>query len=66
MFSTEDQIGRGDGRADFAMSLYDLFGMDFRLELSTRPAERVGTEAMWDRAEHALQTALERRGVPFV
>ena len=67
LFITDEQIlDEVMGVMDFAISLYDLFGMDFRLELSTRPAERVGEEAMWDRAEHALQTALERRGVPFV
>ncbi len=54
------------GVMDFAISLYELFDMDFRLELSTRPEQRVGDDAIWDRAEHALQTALERRGVPFV
>ena len=48
------------GVMDFAISLYELFDMDFRLELSTRPEQRVGDDAIWDRAEHALQTALER------
>jgi threonyl-tRNA synthetase len=67
LFVTEDQIvDEVIGVMDFATSLYELFDMDFRLELSTRPEQRVGDDALWDRAEHALQTALERRGVPFV
>ena len=34
-----------------------------RLELSTRPEKRVGTEAMWDRAEALLAKALDDKGV---
>ncbi len=67
LFITGDQIvDEVLGVMDFAISLYELFDMDFRLELSTRPEQRVGDDAIWDRAEHALHTALERRGVPFV
>ncbi len=67
LFITDDQIvDEVMGVMDFAISLYELFDMDFRLELSTRPEQRVGDDGMWDRAEHALQTALETRGVPFV
>ncbi len=29
------------------------------------PSSGVGDDGLWDRAEHALQTALEQRGVPF-
>ena len=38
------------------------FGFEPRLELSTRPEKRIGTEDMWDRAEAALQRALDNRG----
>ena len=40
---------------DFGFFIYDLFGFEPRLELSTRPEKRVGTDEMWDRAEAALQ-----------
>ncbi len=67
LFITPDQIlDEVIGVMDFATSLYELFEMEFRLELSTRPPVRVGDDAIWDRAEQALQTALEKRGVPFV
>ena len=36
-----------------------------RLELSTRPEERIGDDAMWDRAEDALTTALEQQGLQY-
>ena len=35
-----------------------MFGFEPRLELSTRPEKRIGTEEMWDRAEAALEGAL--------
>ena len=46
---------------DFGFFLYDLFGFDPRLELSTRPEKRIGSDEMWDRAESALEEALARR-----
>jgi threonyl-tRNA synthetase len=49
---------------DFGFFLYDLFGFEPRLELSTRPDERIGTDEMWDAAEAALEGALRRRGLP--
>jgi threonyl-tRNA synthetase len=46
--------------------LYATFGFDdVEIELSTRPAQRLGTDELWDQAEGALQSALERRGIAF-
>jgi len=50
---------------DFGFYLYDLFGFEPRLELSTRPPERIGTDAMWDAAEAALRGALDRQELPY-
>ena len=50
---------------DFGFFLYDLFGFEPRLELSTRPERRIGTDAMWDAAEGALEGALRARGLDF-
>ena len=36
---------------DFAAYLYDLFGMDAKFELSTRPEKKVGTDEEWDFTE---------------
>src|SRR3954447_11697770 len=66
VFCTEDQIEEEVLRClDFGFFIYDRFGLEPRLELSTRPDKRVGTEAMWDRAEAALQRALEGRGLEY-
>jgi threonyl-tRNA synthetase len=50
---------------DFGFFLYEIFGFEPRLELSTRPDERIGTDAMWDAAEAALEGALRTRGLDF-
>jgi threonyl-tRNA synthetase len=50
---------------DFAAFLYDLFGVEARFELSTRPEHKVGTDEEWDFTEGALRAALERRGIDY-
>src|SRR3954462_4057746 len=65
-FCTEDQIAEEVGYClDFGYFIYDQFGSSPRLELSTRPEKRVGTEEMWDKAEAALKAALEDRGMAY-
>jgi threonyl-tRNA synthetase len=66
IFCREDQIqDEVIGCLDFAFYLYKLFGLEPRLELSTRPPKRIGTDDMWDRAEGALKGALEHQGLAF-
>ena len=50
---------------DYASYLYDLFGMEARFELSTRPENKLGTDEEWDFTEGALRAALERRGIDY-
>jgi threonyl-tRNA synthetase len=59
----EDEIF---GCLDFASYLYELFGVEARFELSTRPEKKVGTDEEWDFTEGALRSALERRGIEHV
>src|SRR3954451_2367622 len=66
VFCTEDQIQEEVLRClDFGFFIYDVFGFEPRLELSTRPDKRVGSEEMWDRAEAALAEALDSRGLAY-
>jgi threonyl-tRNA synthetase len=58
----EDEIF---GCLDFAAFLYDLFSVEARFELSTRPDNKLGTDEEWDFTEAALRTALERRGLAY-
>jgi threonyl-tRNA synthetase len=53
------------GCLDYAKYLYDLFEMEARFELSTRPENKLGTEEEWDFTEAALQAALERRRIEY-
>ena len=50
---------------DFLDHVYGIFGFNFELELSTRPEKRLGDEALWDKAEAALEEALNRFGKPW-
>ena len=66
VFCTEEQIEEEVLRClDFGFYIYDLFGFEPRLELSTRPEKRVGSDDMWGRAEAALARALESRGLAY-
>jgi len=66
IFCTEEQIADEVNRClDFGYAIYDTFGLAPHLELSTRPEKRIGEEGMWDRAEAALESALDQRGAAF-
>ena len=66
IFCTEEQIPEEVQRClDFGFAIYDVFGFEPRLELSTRPDKRVGSDDMWDRAEAALERALVDKGLEF-
>ncbi|HEX2609396.1 MAG TPA: threonine--tRNA ligase [Gemmatimonadales bacterium] len=41
------------------------FGFELDFEVSTRPPERLGDDAIWDRAEAMLKRALERKEIPY-
>ncbi|HSS72245.1 MAG TPA: threonine--tRNA ligase, partial [Gaiellaceae bacterium] len=66
IFCTPEQIeDEIFGCLDFATYLYDIFGMNARAELSTRPEKKLGTDEEWDFTEGALRAALERRGLAY-
>jgi threonyl-tRNA synthetase len=54
----EDEIATCVELVDYV--LRQTFGIEYRLDLATRPPERLGDDAIWDRAEAALKRALER------
>jgi threonyl-tRNA synthetase len=66
IFCTAEQIeDEIFGCLDFASYAYELFGMEARFELSTRPEQKLGTDEEWDFTEAALKAALERRGIEY-
>jgi threonyl-tRNA synthetase len=50
---------------DLADYIYGTFGLQYRLDFSTRPQKRIGSDEVWDEAENALRNAIERRGLTF-
>lgn len=67
IFCTEGQI-QAEVAAFITLlfSVYEDFGFtDVFTKLSTRPEQRVGTDDQWDRAEAALQSALESGDLPW-
>ncbi len=66
IFCTEEQVQEEVVQClRFGFFLYELFGFAPRLELSTRPEKRIGSEEMWDRAEGALAGALQSEGLEY-
>jgi threonyl-tRNA synthetase len=66
VFCTEDQIQDEVAAClDFAFETYRIFGLEPHLELSTRPENRLGDDALWDHAEEALAKALEAQGLEY-
>lgn len=59
IFCTEDQVKEEVSRyLIFLKSVYDKFGFDYELHLSTRPEKYLGTVSLWDKAEKMLTDAL--------
>jgi len=66
IFCTEDQVKDEVVKClQFGFDLYQRFELEPRLELSTRPEQRIGSDEMWDRAEAALTEALESEGLAY-
>ena len=67
IFMTEDQIR--DEIAEIILlykKVYSVFGLNFHIELSTRPEEKyIGEIAVWDKAEKALADACTKAGFDY-
>jgi threonyl-tRNA synthetase len=67
LFVTPEQIGPEiDRELRLIKEIYDVFGFaDVRVNLSTRPEKRIGSDEMWDNAESALEAALKKNEVDY-
>ena len=67
LYVTPEQIKQEIiGIMDLVRFIYrDVFGFSYRVELSTRPEKAMGDPVMWEKAEKALQEALEDFGTDF-
>jgi len=51
---------------EFIMHIYRTFGFSaYEIELSTRPEKYIGDLEIWDKAEQALKSVLEKKDIPF-
>jgi threonyl-tRNA synthetase len=66
LFCTREQVADEVlGCLEFGYSIYDRLGLEIKVELSTRPENKIGTDEEWDVAEAALAAALEHRGIVY-
>ncbi|WP_163859915.1 threonine--tRNA ligase [Paenibacillus elgii] len=66
LFVRPDQIEEEIGRAiDLIGEMYKVFGFQYKIELSTRPEDSMGSAELWEQAESALRSVLERRGIAY-
>jgi threonyl-tRNA synthetase len=67
VFITESQIAEESLKInDMILSIYEDFGFpDVSIKFSDRPEQRIGDDAVWDKAEAALMAALKASGRPW-
>jgi threonyl-tRNA synthetase len=67
IFCSEEQIqSEVSSFIDLLFRVYADFGFDkIEIALSTRPDQRVGSDAIWDKAEAALRLALDNKALPW-
>ena len=67
VFITEAQIAEESLRInDLILSIYEDFGFsDVTIKFSDRPEQRIGDDAVWEKAESALMAALQASGRPW-
>ena len=67
VFCTEDQITEESvAITKLILDIYRDFGFDdVRIKYADRPPKRVGSDAVWDRAEEALKTASRAAGIEY-
>lgn len=54
------------GVLDLAEKIYSRFGLDYHLELSTRPKKSIGTDEQWETVTQGLENALKDGGFEYV
>ncbi|HEX9508136.1 MAG TPA: threonine--tRNA ligase [Myxococcales bacterium] len=66
IFCTESQIGDEVKRfIQLVDRVYNAFGLQYSAKFSTRPAERLGEDSLWDRVEGTLKSVLDGLGLSY-
>jgi len=66
IFARPDQIEEEISRAIALIDhIYKVFGFEYKIELSTRPEDYMGSDELWDIAEQSLGNVLDQRGIQY-
>lgn len=67
IFMTPEQMEKEVlGTLHMYQDLYSVFGLQYHVELSTRPENSMGSDELWEISTNALRHAIEDAGVPYV
>lgn len=66
IFATDEQVeGEVKGMIDLMDRVFGIFGLEYKLNLSTMPDEHLGTREFWERAESILARVMEAKGLQY-
>ena len=66
VFCTEQQLEKEINELiDLMTFFYNKFNLSYRIELSTRPEKRIGSDRIWSKAEKTLEKVLKKRKIEF-
>ena len=66
IYCQEDQVPEEVKKFVFLLDqVYSAVGLEYTAKFATRPPQRIGDDALWDRAESLLKSALDALGRPY-
>ncbi|MBI5148902.1 threonine--tRNA ligase [Candidatus Pacearchaeota archaeon] len=66
IYCTEEQLESEISEIiDLTVKIYKKFNFAYNIELSTKPAKRIGSDIMWDKAEKVLQEVLKKKKINY-
>jgi threonyl-tRNA synthetase len=67
VFAAEEQVeGEVKGMIDLLDRVFKIFGLEYKLNLSTMPDDHMGTREFWEKAESTLARVMEAKGLKYV
>jgi threonyl-tRNA synthetase len=66
IFAAEEQVeGEVKGMIDLMDKVFKIFGLEYKLNLSTMPDDHMGTREFWEKAEGTLARVMEAKGLKY-
>ena len=67
VFAAEEQVeGEVRGMIDLMDRVFKIFGLEYKLNLSTMPDDHMGTREFWEKAEATLARVMEAKGMKYI